>query len=417
MLYRNVPKTGDSLSILGFGCMRFPERGGRIDEDRAARQLRMAIDGGVNYLDTAMPYHGGESEPFLGRVLTGGYRERVRLATKLPHWSTRSREEMDGMLDQQLRRLCTGRIDYYLVHNLQGPSWERFEERGGLEFLDGARADGRIGAAGFSFHGDRQAFRRIVDGYDWDFCQIQYNYLDEYNQAGTEGLEYAAERGLGVVVMEPLRGGALTGRIPPRVQSLWEGSVAQRTPAEWALRWVWDRPEVTVVLSGMNDEGHIRENLRVASEAMPNSLSASELALVEQVRDTYRSLMRAACTGCRYCMPCPAGVNIPACFEMFNSYHMFDRQQSARFHYIGFVGGVISGRAGLASQCVECGRCEELCPQHLPIRDLLKQVAKDLELPLMKPLIRFAQWLVGLHGRIVLRPRRERRGRRRDRPG
>jgi len=180
---------------------------------------------------------------------------------------------------------------------------------------------------------------------------------------------------------------------------------------------VWDRPEVTVVLSGMNDEGHIRENLRVASEAMPNSLSASELALVEQVRDTYRSLMRAACTGCRYCMPCPAGVNIPACFEMFNSYHMFDRQQSARFHYIGFVGGVISGRAALASQCVECGRCEKLCPQHLPIRDLLKQVAKDLELPLMKPLIRFAQWLVGLHGRIVLRPRRERRGRRRDRPG
>lgn len=223
MLYRKMPKTGDELSILGFGCMRLAEKDGRIDEARAASQIRNAIDHGVNYLDTAWPYHGGESEPFVGRVLSGGYRERVRLATKLPSWLVRSRADMDRFLDAQLKKLATSRIDYYLVHSLDGAGWDQVAALGVREFLDGAQADGRIANAGFSFHGLREEFKRIVDAYPWTFCQIQYNYLDQENQAGTEGLKYAAAKGLGVVVMEPLRGGVLAASPqPPAVEALWQ---------------------------------------------------------------------------------------------------------------------------------------------------------------------------------------------------
>ncbi|MCG2794698.1 MAG: aldo/keto reductase [Actinomycetia bacterium] len=317
MLYRSMKKTGDDLSVLGFGCMRFPERRGRIDEERATRQVRSAIDRGVNYLDTAFPYHMGASEPFLGRALSEGYRDRIKLATKLPPWSVKKREDMDRILGTQLGRLKTDHIDYYLVHGLGGKIWERMKRLGVIGFLERARDDGRIYHVGFSFHGKKDEFREIVDDYDWEFCQIQYNFLDEQHQAGREGLEYAAGKGLGVVVMEPLRGGNLAKKVPPEVQAIWDEAEVRRSAAEWALRWVWNHPDVTVVLSGMNDEDNIDENLRIADEADPESLSAEELELVGRAADAYRKLTRAGCTGCGYCMPCPAGVDIPFCFEAY----------------------------------------------------------------------------------------------------
>ena len=256
MLYRTVPKTGDKLSILGFGCMRYPSKGRGIDEDRAIRQIRHAIDNGVNYLDTAPVYHMGKSEPILAKALAGGYREKVKIATKLPHWFVSARADMDRILGEQLATLQTDHIDYYLVHNLSKGSLERLRGLGILEFLDAAKKDGRIRNAGFSYHSNIADFKEIVDAYPWEFCQIQYNYLDETSQAGTEGLQYAASKGLAVIVMEPLRGGNLAGRVPETVQKIWDTASARRSPAEWALRWVWNHPEVTVVLSGMNEEAH-----------------------------------------------------------------------------------------------------------------------------------------------------------------
>ena len=263
MLYRKIQKSGDELSILGFGCMRLPlKEDGTIDEERARKQVHYAIDNGVNYVDTAWPYHMGNSEPFLGRALADGYREKVKLATKLPSWMVESREDMDKFLNAQLEKLNTDHIDYYLIHSLVGSLWDRVEKLGVADFLDKAKADGRIINAGFSFHGSGEDFRRIVDGYDWDFCQIQYNFLDEKNQAGTKGLEYAASKGLGVIIMEPLRGGNLARMVPPAIEEIWDEAKEKHTPAEWALRWVWNHPEVTVVLSGMNEETTLKRTLR-----------------------------------------------------------------------------------------------------------------------------------------------------------
>jgi predicted aldo/keto reductase-like oxidoreductase len=387
MLYRRMDSTGDDLSILGFGCMRLPQKGGHIDEDRAQRQLRRAIDLGVNYVDTAFPYHLGTSEPFVGRALSGGYRERVRLATKLPPWSAKTREDMDRILGSQLERLRTDRIDYYLLHALDGRSWNRMRDLGALEFLDRAKADGRIVHAGFSFHGDLPVFKEIVGGYDWEFCQIQYNILDEKLQAGTEGLEYAAGRGLGIVVMEPLRGGMLARNVPAKVQAVWGEAAARRTPAEWALRWIWNRPDVHVVLSGMNDERHVEENIRVAGEALPGSLSETELATVRRAAEAYRGLMKADCTGCRYCLPCPSGVAIPACFHVWNAKHALLERRPRR-SYAMFVGGVFGGGPAYASQCTNCGTCLDRCPQRLPIPDLLREVAREFESPLLPWIVR-----------------------------
>ena len=375
-----MPQNGDELSILGFGCMRLAMRDGKIDEERATRQIRYAIDHGVNYIDTAWPYHIGESEPFLGRALAGGYREKVRLATKLPSWTIKNTEDMDRILNAQLERLRTDKIDYYLVHGLVGALWDKMEKLGVRDFLDRAKADGRIINAGFSFHGSVDDFKRIVDAYSWTFCQIQYNFLDEKNQAGTEGLEYAASKGLGIIVMEPLRGGKLTNPVPPEVQEIWNEAPVKRTPAEWALRWIWNRPEVTVVLSGMNEESHIEENLKIADEAYPNSLTEAELQLVKRVEQKYRELMKTGCTGCRYCLPCPSGVDIPGCFEIYDNFYLSDDEKEAKLMYAAKPGGIIRGDVtGYASQCVQCGQCVEKCPQHLDIPSLLEDVAERFE--------------------------------------
>jgi hypothetical protein len=355
---------------------------GSIDEERATKQIRYAIDHGVNYVDTAWPYHMGQSEPFVGRALADGYREKVKLATKLPSWLIQSREDMDTFLDAQLKKLKTDHIDYYLVHALIGELWDTVEKLGVVDFLDKAKADGRIKNAGFSFHGAGDDFNRIVVAYDWDFCQIQYNFLDEKNQAGTAGLEYAASKGLGVIIMEPLRGGNLTKNVPPAVKKIWDEAPVKRTAAEWALRWIWNHPEVTVVLSGMNDEAYIRENLKVADKAYPNSLTGNELELVKRVEGKYRELMKVGCTGCRYCMPCPSGVNIPLCFETYNNLYMADDPNGEKFMYAARLGGALGlGTPEFASQCVQCGECREKCPQHIDIPAVLECVVKDLEGP------------------------------------
>ncbi len=381
MLYRHIPATGDRLSVLGFGCMRLPQtKDGHIDEARATKQVRRAIDQGVNYLDTAWPYHSGQSEPFLGRALADGYRQRIKLATKLPSWSINSRAEMDDYLNRQLDRLQTDHIDYYLLHNLSGYMWDRLEGMRVIDFLDRARGDGRIVNAGFSFHGKLDDFKHIVDSYHWEFCQIQYNYLDIEYQAGREGLQYAAENDLGVIVMEPLRGGNLgLPKPPPAVAAIWQMADKARTPAEWALRWVWNHPEVTVVLSGMNEDAHIAENLSTADEAAPNSLSENELTCVENVSRAYREVMKVGCTGCGYCMPCPKGVNIPSCFELYNNLHMFNDSEKTRFTYLVRFSGMATGKPGYASQCVQCGECLKKCPQQIQIPDCLAAVVADLE--------------------------------------
>lgn len=376
-----MPKNGDELSVLGFGCMRLPvKEDGTIDEERATRQVRYAVDQGVNYIDTAWPYHMGESEPFLGRALEAGYREKVRLATKLPSWTIKKKEDMDRILNSQLERLKTDHIDYYLVHGLVGLLWDKMENLEVLDFLDRAKADSRIVNAGFSFHGTIDDFKRIVDAYPWTFCQIQYNFLDEKNQAGTEGLEYAASKGLGVIIMEPLRGGKLTNLVPPEIHEIWNEASVKRTPAEWALRWIWNHPEVTIVLSGMNEESHIEENLKIASEANPNSLTDTELNLVKRAEQKYRQLMKTACTGCRYCLPCPSGVDIPGCFEIYDNFYLSGNESEAKLMYAAKPGGIIRGDVpGYASQCIQCGQCVEKCPQHLDIPSLLEAVKEKFE--------------------------------------
>ncbi|MEG6505242.1 aldo/keto reductase [Nitratidesulfovibrio sp. 1201_IL3209] len=383
MLYRTMPKNGDTLSALGFGCMRLPMRDGKVDETRAIAQIRSAIDGGVNYVDTAWPYHNGESEIVLGKALRDGYREKVRVATKLPSWLVKDRADMDRYLDAQLERLGVSCIDYYLVHALDGPLWDTVHGLGVLEFLEAAKTDGRIANAGFSFHGLAEDFKRIIDAYPWVFCQIQYNYLDETYQAGTEGLRYAAGKGIGVIIMEPLRGGNL-GLItaPPAVQAIWDESPVRRTPVEWALRWIWNHPEVTVVLSGMNEEAHIAENLAIAGSAEAGSMGPRDLELVARASARYRELMKVRCTGCGYCMPCPMGVAIPMCFETYNKMHMFGNIEEGKFLYAMRMSGEIGGEGpGYASQCVACGQCVENCPQHIAIPDVLAELAAELEGP------------------------------------
>lgn len=382
MLYRKMPKNGDELSILGFGCMRLPANSdGTIDEARAIAQIRGAIDKGINYVDTAWPYHGGASEPLLGKALEGGYREKVKIATKLPTWLVNSRADMDRYLNAQLEKLKTDHIDYYLVHALEGVSWDRLEGLGIREFLDQAKKDGRIKNAGFSFHGLAEDFKRIIDAYPWVFCQIQYNYLDTQFQAGTEGLKYAASKNIGVVIMEPLRGGNLgLAAAPPAVAAIWDEAKTKRSPAEWALRWVWNHPEVTVVLSGMNEEAHIEQNLAIAGDAHAGSLTKEELELVERAGRTYKELMQVGCTGCAYCLPCPSGVRIPKCFDSFNKMHMFGNAPEAKFMYIAFAGGMATDdEPGFASQCVACGECLEKCPQHIAIPEVLERVAAEME--------------------------------------
>jgi predicted aldo/keto reductase-like oxidoreductase len=386
MMYRDFGKTKEKVSVLGVGCMRLPVVGDdptQIDEEKAMKIVRQSIDHGVNVIDTAYPYHGfgldqaGASEPFVAKVLKDGYREKVKLATKLPIWMLKTREDMDRYLNEQLKRLETDYIDFYMIHGINRNYWENIKELGFEEFLDQAIFDGRIKHAGFSFHHRIELFKEVVDHYDWSFCLIQYNYLDEDYQAGKEGLEYAHNKDMGIAVMEPLRGGQLAQNMPQKVQELFDNHEVKRSPAEWALRWVWNHPEVSVVLSGMNTMKELEENLKIAEEAHPNSLSDEELSTLKQAKAIFENKLQINCTSCGYCLPCPSGVNIPENFQKYNDYYLFGSPEEKDGYQFSYDALVMENER--ASRCIECGICEEHCTQNIKIIPELKKVKELFE--------------------------------------
>jgi len=366
--HRTFPSVpGFSVSTLGFGAMRLPVLEGdlaRIDEEAATDLVHDAIRAGVNYVDTAFVYHSGQSEAFLGRALCGRWRERVKLATKCPVWLVESAVDCERILEEQLRKLGRDRIDFYLFHALAKERWEKVKRLGLTGVLERARADGRIGHIGFSFHGPLGDFKSILDGYDWEFTQIQLNYLDQAFQAGLAGLRYAADRRVGVVVMEPLRGGALAA-VPTEVKEALSRSGRSWSPAEWALRWAWDQPGVVTVLSGMGRPEQVAENTSAACAA--GRLGPDDLACLENARVFYEARMAVPCTTCGYCQPCPNGVAIADVFNAFNAGRMFDEKGRASWRYRTFQLDNGSG----ADRCEECGDCEPRCPQHIPIAEML----------------------------------------------
>jgi len=373
--YRQFGKLDWKGSVLGFGAMRLPVIDGKmasINEEETRKMVRYAIEHGVNYIDTAFPYHEGQSERCIGRILQDGYRDRVKLATKLPSWLIHAPDDFDRYLNKQLDRLQTERIDFYLLHGLNRTFWTHLRDMGVLRWAECAIADGRIGHLGFSFHDDFPIFKEIVDGYDyWTMCQIQYNYMDEEFQAGTRGLRYAHSKGLAVVVMEPLRAGRLA-RPPEKVAKVWANAPAHGTPQEWGLRWVWNHPEVTVVLSGMSTMGQVIENVAYTEHSQPSNLTADELALIERVREAYFSLNQVSCTACRYCMPCPNGVDIPRIFELYNDAIIYADSRHPKWAYSVNSPGILKAE-NRADKCIKCDQCLEKCPQKLPIPELLEK--------------------------------------------
>ena len=367
MEYRILGKTGEKVSVLGFGCMRLPIFGGdpkKINEPEAIKMIHYAIDQGVNYIDTAYVYHGGKSEGLVAKALQCGYREKTLIATKLPIWNVKKRDDMERLLDEQLKNLKAEMIDLYLVHSLNGHHWSELVGLGLFEFLEDAKAKGKVNHLGFSFHDEYSLFTEIVDSFDWSFCQIQYNYLDEDFQAGRKGLEYASQKGLGIVIMEPLRGGTLAKGLTAEAQEIIATASSRMTPAEWGLRWVWDHPEVGVVLSGMSEMSHVTANVKYASEsAIP--LTDNEKKVIQAIQISYKDKIKINCTACKYCMPCPSGVDIPQSFDYYNRAYMLDDVKGALFWY---------NRIPKASKCTECGLCEEHCPQNIEIRERLKDI-------------------------------------------
>ncbi|MCT4583598.1 MAG: aldo/keto reductase [Peptostreptococcaceae bacterium] len=372
MLYRELGKNKEKVSILGYGCMRFPIIGddnSKIDKDEAKKQLRFAIDNGVNYVDTAYPYHDGNSETFVGEALKDGYRKKVKLATKLPSWLIQTQDDMNKYLNEQLKNLQTDYIDYYLLHALNKNYWENYKKNNVFDFIKEALDDGRIKNIGFSFHDDFDLFKEILDSYDWDFCQIQYNFMDENYQAGLKGLNYAKEKNIDLIIMEPLRGGSLTKNIPNEVKKLWDSAKIKKTPAQWGLRYLWNYENIKVVLSGMNDMNHIDENIKEASISHPNTLTKNELEIINKVKNVYNSKIKVNCTDCKYCMPCPFGVNIPLNFSLLNESSMYDDLKVPSMKYKMFL-----EKEKKASNCKSCGQCEPKCPQNIKIIDKLKEV-------------------------------------------
>jgi uncharacterized protein len=386
MQYRNFGKLDKKVSALGFGCMRLPIIDGKsenIDQPEATRMIRHAIDQGVTYIDTAYGYHGKQSEIAVGIALKDGYRAKVNLATKLPVWLVNETADFDKLLNEQLGKLQTDHVDFYLLHALNKNSWEKVVNLGLIQRAEAAKADGRIRHIGFSFHDDHETFLKIVDGYaHWDFCQIQYNFMDIENQAGTAGLQYAAARGMGVVVMEPLLGGKLA-RTVPAIEKIWDIAEIKRKPADWALQWLWNQPEVSVALSGMSTMTQVEENLASASVSHVGMLNSEEQALVAQVRETYKQLSPIPCTKCEYCLPCPNGVVIPRNFDVYNQAVMFNNVENARHEYKFWVPD-----EGKADKCIACQECESKCPQNilisqwLPVVDGVLAEGKPLQMKL-----------------------------------
>ena len=374
MQYR-TDKNGNRLSVLGFGCMRFAQKGRSIDIAETERQIMEAFRSGVNYYDTAYIYPG--SEAALGEIVQrNGIRDEIFIATKLPQYLVGSRAALDRYFNEQLSRLRTDHIDYYLMHHLTDVAmWEKLKAVGVLEWIAEKKRSGAIRNIGFSYHGNTDGFVRILDDYDWDMCQIQYNYFDEYAQAGVDGLKAAAKKGVPVVIMEPLRGGKLVNMLPQDAKNVIEASGRGWSPAEWSFRWLYDQPEVTVVLSGMNTLDMVRENCRTADSARAGAFTDADRDVLRRVTGAIRASDKVGCTGCRYCMPCPKGVDIPGTFRCYNAMFIESPSQG-RFQYAQTVG--LTKEPAFASQCIQCGKCEKHCPQGLPIREKLKEADKAL---------------------------------------
>jgi len=370
MQYRRFGKLDWEVSVLGFGAMRLPlvdKETGKVDEPESIRMMRYAVDHGVNYIDTAYPYHAGQSEVTVGNTLKDGYREKVKVATKLPVWLVEDEEGFDRHLNEQLERLQIEKIDFYLLHGLNSKTWPKVRDLGVIRWAEGAMADGRFDYLSFSFHDNFEAFKQIVDDYDnWTLVQVQYNYMDVDYQAGRRGVEYAANKGLAVVVMEPIRGGRLA-KAPGPVAEVWESTTQKHSPAEWALLWVWNQPEVSVVLSGMSTMEQVMENVAIADRARPGILTAEELARVDRAREAYKGLAPIPCTNCRYCMPCSSGVEISRIFQIYNEAVMYESPRAARWAY-----GELKEEQR-ADQCTGCGECMDACPQEMDIPEWLEK--------------------------------------------
>ena len=380
MKYRK-DKYGNELSILGFGCMRFSGKIGKPDMEASERQIMTAYKNGVNYFDTAYIYPGNEVA--LGEILDKNeIRKQVNIATKLPHYLIKTRESLDTLFAEQIKRLKTDYIDYYLMHMLTDvDTWERLKKLGIEEWIANKKASGEIRQIGFSYHGNSNMFCKLIDAYDWDFCMIQYNYMDEHSQAGRKGLYYANEKGIPVMIMEPLRGGKLVKSLPESAEKIFNEYKIKRTPAQWAFRWLWNQPEVTVVLSGMNTDEMVMDNIKTASSVEIGEFSDEDETMLKDIAKAINSKMKVPCTGCGYCVPCPRNVDIPGTFAAYNR-----RYSDSWFHgmkdYIMCT--LLRKNITSASNCVDCGKCEQHCPQHIEIRDCLKQAEKELEGPIYK---------------------------------
>lgn len=380
MQYRN-DKYGNPISILGYGCMRFTHSGGSADLDKAEREIMAAYNAGVNYFDTAYIYHGNEVA--LGKILEKtGIRRDINIATKLPHYMISSLDSVEKIFSEELKRLRTDYIDFYLMHMLTDvKSWNRLEDLGIKEWIEDKKASGAIRQIGFSYHGNSDMFCQLIDAYDWDFCMIQYNYLDENSQAGVTGLKYAASKGIPVMIMEPLRGGRLVNNLPEKAKKLFADYEIDRTPARWAFRWLWNQPEVTCVLSGMNSLEMVEDNVNSACEAKVGELTERDQALLKDVVSAINEKMKVGCTGCGYCMPCPKGVDIPGTFSAYNKRYSDGWFISMKEY---FMCTVMRKDSTSASNCVGCGKCEKHCPQNIEIRKELENAEKTLETPIYK---------------------------------
>ncbi len=380
MQYRENKRNGDKLSILGYGCMRYTKKHGSIDREKAEQEMLHAIEQGVNYFDTAYIYSG--SEELVGNFLAKGYRDKVKIATKLPHYMVRKYEDLDKYFMEELRRLQTDYIDYYLMHMLSDvDTWKRLCDLGILKWIEEKRSKGQIINIGFSYHGNTEGFIKLLDIYDWDICQVQFNYIDEHSQAGIKGIKYAYDKGIPVVIMEPLRGGRLVNQLPKEAEKLWKNAEPKRSIDEWALRWILSHKEVKVVLSGMNSIEQIDDNVKTASEVAVGEMTEKELALFEKSKRLINNKIKINCTGCGYCQPCPQGVDIPGCFRSYNVRYS-DGFKNAMREYI--MATTFRANRTNASRCIGCGKCEKHCPQGIEIRTELKKVRKLLENPIYK---------------------------------
>ncbi|MBQ0079324.1 MAG: aldo/keto reductase [Eubacterium sp.] len=368
MLYRKMGKLDVEVSLLGFGAMRLPvDSEGNIDDAASIALMRKAVDSGINYIDTAFLYP--KSEKLIGKALQDGYREKVYIADKFPLATLRSEEDKESIFNKQLERLGVECIDFYLVHNVNKPLWKRAQKYDIISFLDQKKKEGKIKYLGFSFHDDFDLFKEVVDIYDWDFCQIQLNYMDKNLQAGVKGLDYATDKGMGVIIMEPLKGGRLTQNIPPAVQEIWDNAEDQKTPAQWAFKWLVSNPKVSLILSGMSNEEQLEANLAIFSDPDTEVITEAQEELLETVAEKYRSLIKYSCTGCGYCLPCPQKIGIPTLLGYFNDWNAFDHPTSAKFEYTNWM-------PKHGSDCIECHACEDKCPQHLPIAQAMKEAAE-----------------------------------------